>query len=57
MFSNAGRILALREERCDGQKNGDNINDTKLRVFVRDLHTTDLCFIVHTKITGDWLNV
>ena len=49
MFSNANHLLALREERRDGQKTQDGINDDKLKGLVRYLDVTNLHPILHEK--------
>ena len=55
--SNPYHLLALREERNDGQKIMDGVNDAKLKDLVADLNTTDWRLILHTKNTDAWLNV
>ena len=55
-FSNADRLLALREESRDGQENRDDFNDAKLRGLVRDIDSTDPHIILRTKVIGSWLN-
>ena len=56
-FSNADHLLALREERCDGQKNQDDVNGAKLKKLVADLDYTDRRPILRSKNTVAWLNV
>ena len=56
-FSNANRLLALREESHDEQKNQDDDNDAKLKGLVRDLYSTYFCLILCTENTGGWFNV
>ena len=56
-FSNAIKFLVLREERRDGQKIWDNVNDAKLKGLVADLDGTSHCMIVRSRNTGAWLNV
>ena len=46
------------EERRNGQKNQDDVNDAKLKKLVADLDGTNCCLILCAKkYIGDWLNV
>ena len=45
-FSNADHLLALREERRDGQKIRDGVNSAKLKDLVADLNSADRCIIL-----------
>ena len=45
-FSNANHILALSEERRDGQKIRDGVNSAKLKDLVADLNSDDRCIIL-----------
>ena len=56
-FFNADRLLVLREERRDGQKNRDDVNGDKLKDLVSGLDSVDRRLILHAKNTGAWLNV
>ena len=56
-FSNADHLLALGEERRNGQKNWDEANKTTLKNLVRDLKGTDQRLIIRAKNTGAWLSV
>ena len=50
-FPSADHLLALREERRDGQKIRDDVNKFTLKGLVRDINATDLRLILHAKIT------
>ena len=56
-FYGADRLLDIREERRDGQKNRDDDNDAKLNGLVRDLTGSNRRLILCAKRTGAWLNV
>ena len=56
-FFSANHLLSLREERCDGQKNWDDVNDTKIKELVADLLSADRRLILRTKNIGAWQNV
>ena len=56
-YFNANRLLALREEIHDRQKNRDDVNDFKLKELVVDLNSTDRRLIICAKNTGAWLNI
>ena len=45
-------LLALREERRDGQKSQGDTNKDKLKGLVKDLEELDCCLILFTKNTG-----
>ena len=54
----ADHLMALMEERRNGQKNQDDVNDAKLKKLVADLDGTNCCLILCAKkYIGDWLNV
>ena len=55
--SNSDQLLALGEERCDGEKNWDNANETKLKCLVRDFKGTNRCLIIRAKNTDYWMSV
>ena len=57
MFSNDDQLLALREERLDGNKNWHDVNGAKLKETVTDLNGTNHFLILRAKNIGDWLNV
>ena len=57
VFSNDDQLLALREERLAGNKNGYDVNGAKLKEIVTNLNGTDHCLILRTKNIGAWLNV
>ena len=46
---NANRLLALREEIHDRQKNRDDVNDSKLKELVVDLSSIDCRLIICAK--------
>ena len=48
-LSNTNRLLALREERHDGQKNRNDANDAKLKALVGDLIGTNRRLIIRSK--------
>ena len=56
-FSNANHLLALGEERRDGQKDQDDANETKTKGLVRDLKVIDRRQILQAKNTGAWMSV
>ena len=55
-FSIDNHLLVLREERRDGQKNWDEVNDSKLKSLFWDLDGTNHQIILRAKSKGDWLN-
>ena len=57
MFSNAYHLLVIREERCDGQKIRDDVNDAKLRNLVVDLNSSDRRLILQSNNTGACMNL
>ena len=56
-FFNTNHLLALREERRDGQKKRDGANDATLNGLVGDLLGTKQSLTLRTKNTGAWLSV
>ena len=56
-FSNANHILALSEERRDGQKIRDDVNSAKLKNLVADLDWANWRLIIRAKNIGAYLNV
>ena len=54
-FSSAYHLIALREERSDGQKIRNYTNKAKLKGLVKSLKALDRRFIIHTKNTGSYL--
>ena len=52
VLSNADHLLDIREERHDGQKHWDDVNNAKFKKLVADLNRTDLRMIVRSKNTG-----
>ena len=51
-FSGANHLLVFREERRNGEKKRDDVNDSKLKGLVRDLDTTNWRLILRAKIIG-----
>ena len=49
--------MYLREERRDGQKNGNDVNNTKLKGLVRNIDSTNRSIILRSKNTDAWLNI
>ena len=49
--------MYLREERRDGQKNGNDVNNTKLKGLVRNIDSTNRSLILRSKNTDAWLNI
>ena len=56
-FSNTNHLQTLGEEMCDGQKDREVANKTKLKGLVRDLKGTNKRLILQAKNTGAWLSV
>ena len=56
-FSNADHIRTLGEERCDGQKNWEVANKTKLRGLFQDLKGADRRLNIWAKSTGAWISI
>ena len=56
-FSNANHLLTIKEERRDGDKNRDGINNSKLKDYVTDIDSADWHIIICNKNTGAWMNV
>ena len=56
-FSNVDHLLVLMEERSDGQKIQDDVNDAKFKGLVEYIDGTDSYLILPAKNTGAWLNV
>ena len=54
-FSSAYHIIALREERSDGQTIRNDTNKAKLKGLVKALEALDRRLIIHTKNTGSYL--
>ena len=55
-FSNANHLRTLGEEICDGQKDWEIANKTKLKGLVQELEGTDSRLILRAKRTGDCTN-
>ena len=56
-FSTADNLLALREERRDGQKIQDDANVAKLKGLVDDLEASDRRLIIRAKKKGYYLTL
>ena len=56
-FSNVDQLLDLWEERFDGQKNHDDVNNTTLNGLVVDLLGTDRCIILQANNMGAWMSI
>ena len=56
-FSSAYHIIALREERSDGQKVQDDSNGAKLKGLAKDIKAIDNCLIIRAKNTVSWPTV
>ena len=56
-FYNAYNLLVFREERRDGQKIRDEVNDAKLKEIVADLDGNNRHIILRSKETGNWMNI
>ena len=56
-FSTAGHLQLVNEERRDGRKTRDNINNVKLEVIVDTLNASDHCPFLRAKQTHYWLTV
>ena len=56
-FSNSRHLLAIKEDRIDGQKNRDDTNYATLKVLVGYIIGTDRRLLLCAKNTGSWMNV
>ena len=56
-LSNANRLLEIRKERQDMQKNWDDANDATLKGLVGDLKDIDRRLILRDNNTGTRLNL
>ena len=56
-LSNSDHLRTLGEERRDGQKDREVVNETKIEGLVRDLKVTDRRLIIRAKNTGAWMRV
>ena len=57
VFSNSEHLRMLLEERHDGQKDLEVVNETKLNSLFQDLKGTNMRLILQAKITGAWMRV
>ena len=56
-FSNSDHLRTLSEERRDGNKDQDVIQESRLKGLVRYLKGTDKRLILRAKSTGAWMSV
>ena len=56
-FSNVDQLLALREERRDGQKIWDDTNNAKLKELVTEPDKNVCCLILRANNIDVWMNV
>ena len=56
-FLTADHLLALKEERHNRKKIGDDANDAKLKVLVEELEETDRRLILRAKNTGSCMTI